>query len=51
VITGYLATWTHTFAAAFGLAAFLLLLGTISYAWLLGTIERIDAPQIEVIQE
>jgi MFS family permease len=41
VITGYLASWTHTFAAAFALAAFLLLLGTISYAFLLGKIEQI----------
>jgi ACS family D-galactonate transporter-like MFS transporter len=45
VITGYLTSWTHTFAAAFALAAFLLLLGTISYALLLGKIQRIDAPQ------
>jgi MFS transporter, ACS family, D-galactonate transporter len=49
VITGYLTSWTHTFAAAFALAAFLLLLGTISYAFLLGKIERIDPPQMEVI--
>lgn len=49
VITGYLTSWTHTFAAAFLLAAFLLLVGTISYAWLLGTIQRIDASQIELI--
>lgn len=27
VITGYLTSWTHTFAAAFALAAFLLLIG------------------------
>jgi MFS family permease len=44
VITGYLKHWTHTFAAAFALAAFLLLLGTISYAWLLGNIQVIDPP-------
>jgi MFS transporter, ACS family, D-galactonate transporter len=44
VITGYLTTWTHTFAAAFALAALLLLLGTVSYAFLLGKIQRIDAP-------
>jgi ACS family D-galactonate transporter-like MFS transporter len=44
VITGYLTSWTHNFAAAFALAAFLLLLGTISYAFLLGKIQRIDAP-------
>ena len=50
VITGYLTAWTHTFAAAFALAAFLLLLGTISYAFLLGKIQPIDAPQIETIE-
>ncbi|MGB8481564.1 MAG: MFS transporter [Acidobacteriaceae bacterium] len=50
VITGYLTSWTHTFAAAFALAAFLLLIGTISYAFLLGKIQRIDAPQIEAIE-
>jgi MFS family permease len=49
VITGYLASWTHSFAAAFELAAFLLMLGTLSYAFLLGKIERIDAPPIGVI--
>jgi ACS family D-galactonate transporter-like MFS transporter len=47
VITGYLASWTHNFAAAFALAAFLLLLGTISYACLLGKIERIDTPPMD----
>ncbi len=50
VITGYLTTWTHTFAAAFALAAFLLLLGTISYAFLLGKIERIDTSQMDAIR-
>ena len=50
VITGYLTSWTHTFAAAFALAGFLLLLGTISYAFLLGKIQRIDAPQMEAIE-
>lgn len=50
VITGYLTSWTHTFAAAFGLAAFLLLLGTCSYAFLLGKIERIDAPHLQATE-
>jgi len=50
VITGYLASWTHNFAAAFALAAFLLLLGTISYAFLLGKIERIDTPKMDAIE-
>jgi ACS family D-galactonate transporter-like MFS transporter len=44
VITGYLTSWTHNFAAAFALAAGLLMVGTLSYACLLGKIERIDAP-------
>lgn len=43
VITGYLTSWTHTFAASFALAAFFLLIGIVSYAWLLGKIQRIDA--------
>jgi MFS family permease len=46
VITGYLTSWTHTFAAAFALAAFLLLIGTISYAFLLGKIQRIESPPL-----
>jgi MFS family permease len=50
VITGYLASWTHNFAAAFALAAVLLLLGTMSYAFLLGKIERIDTSQMDAIQ-
>ncbi|MES2222908.1 MAG: MFS transporter [Acidobacteriota bacterium] len=50
VITGYLTSWTHTFAAAFALAAFLLLLGTLSYAFLLGKIERIDSSRLDAIQ-
>ena len=44
VITGYLATWTHNFSAAFALAAVLLMVGILSYAFLLGKIERIEAP-------
>lgn len=50
VITGYLASWTHNFAAAFALAAVLLLLGTTSYAFLLGKIERIDTSHMDAIQ-
>jgi dipeptide/tripeptide permease len=50
VITGYLASWTHNFAAAFALAAVLLLLGTMSYAFLLGKIERIDTSQMDAIK-
>jgi MFS family permease len=46
VITGYLTSWTHTFAAAFALAALLLLIGTISYAFLLGKIQRIESPPL-----
>jgi ACS family D-galactonate transporter-like MFS transporter len=50
VITAYLASWTHSFGPAFALAAFLLLLGTLSYAWLLGKIERIEAPETKAIE-
>lgn len=50
VVTGYLTSWTHNFAAAFALAAFLLLLGTISYAFLLGKIERIDTSAMDAIE-
>lgn len=45
VITGYLTSWTHTFAAAFGLAGFLLVIGTLSYVFLLGRIEPIPMPE------
>ena len=50
VLTGYLASWPHTFAAAFALAGFLLLLGTISYAFLLGKIQQIDAQRMKAIE-
>jgi MFS family permease len=50
VITGYLTSWTHTFAAAFALAAFFLLIGIASYALLLGKIQRIDAPSRKTIE-
>lgn len=47
IITGYLTHWTHSFAAAFGLAAVLQLGGIASYALVLGKIERIEmAPRI-----
>ena len=48
--TGYLTRSTHSFAAAFELAAFLLMLGSLIYAFLLGKIERIDAPKMGAIE-
>ncbi|HWF66194.1 MAG TPA: MFS transporter [Acidobacteriaceae bacterium] len=42
IITGYLTHWTHSFAAAFALAAVLQLGGIAAYALLLGKIERIE---------
>lgn len=44
VFTGYLTSWTHTFSAAFALAAIFLVIGNVSYACLLGKIEQIPAP-------
>ena len=44
VITGYLATETHSFGAAFSVAGVVLLGGIASYMFLLGKIERIRLP-------
>jgi ACS family D-galactonate transporter-like MFS transporter len=41
IITGYIVSATHSFAAAFVTAAVILLLGIAGYAFLLGRIERI----------
>lgn len=41
IATGYLATWTHSFATAFAAAGLILFLGITSYILLLGRIERI----------
>lgn len=45
IITGYLTSWTHNFAAAFALAGALLVGGIASYVFLLGRIEAVPMPQ------
>lgn len=44
IITGYVAQITHTFASAFVLATFILLIGIAGYIFLLGDIEPIPEP-------
>ena len=44
VVTGYISGWTHSFAGAFLIAGIILLLGIMSYIFLLGRIERIRLP-------
>lgn len=44
IITGYIVSATHSFAAAFAIATFVLLLGIASYVFLLGRITRIPEP-------
>ena len=44
IVTGYIVSATHSFAAAFAIATLVLLLGIVSYALLLGRIERIPEP-------
>ncbi len=41
IVTGYLSVWTHSFKAAFAVAAVVLLLGITGYISLLGRIERV----------
>ncbi|GAC1419697.1 MAG: MFS transporter [Acidobacteriaceae bacterium] len=41
IITGYISAWTHSFAGAFLVAGVVLLLGIMSYTFLLGRIERV----------
>ncbi len=50
IFTGYLIKWSHSYATAFALAGFLLLVGIASYVLLLGRIERIDAPVLSAIE-
>lgn len=50
IITGYLTHWTHSFAAAFALAAVLQLGGIAAYALLLGKIERIEMAPPELAE-
>ncbi|MGA2813712.1 MAG: MFS transporter [Candidatus Acidiferrum sp.] len=47
IVTGYVVSATHSFAAAFATATAVLLLGIASYALLLGRIERIGEPGAE----
>jgi dipeptide/tripeptide permease len=47
IATGYLATWTHSFAAAFSAAGIILFLGIASYILLLGRIERIPVASLQ----
>jgi len=44
IITGYIVSATHSFAAAFAIATLVLLLGIASYIFLLGRITRIPEP-------
>ena len=47
IMTGYLVTWTHSFAWAFGAAAAYLVIGIAGYIFLLGRIEPIKAARSE----
>ncbi|HKM80349.1 MAG TPA: MFS transporter [Candidatus Acidoferrum sp.] len=46
IVTGYIVTATHSFAAAFAIATLVLLLGIASYVFLLGRMERIPEPPV-----
>ena len=41
IVTGYLSVWTHSFKAAFAVAAVVLVVGIVGYVSLLGRIERV----------
>jgi ACS family D-galactonate transporter-like MFS transporter len=45
IVTGYIVSLTHSFAAAFVTATIILLLGIVGYIFLLGRIEPIPEPQ------
>lgn len=47
IATGYISTWTHSFAAAFLVAGVILFLGIASYIFLLGRIESISPAPIK----
>lgn len=49
VVTGYILTWTHSFAAAFGVAACLLVAGIFAYVLLLGSIEPVPEPPVHAV--
>jgi MFS family permease len=44
IVTGYIVSGTHSFAAAFVTATVILLLGIVGYIFLLGRIEPIPEP-------
>jgi ACS family D-galactonate transporter-like MFS transporter len=46
IITGYIASLTHSFYGAFGAAAVFLLIGVMGYVFLLGRIEPIPEPML-----
>jgi MFS family permease len=46
IVTGYIVSATHSFAAAFAIATAILLLGIAAYALLLGRMERIPEPPV-----
>jgi len=48
IVTGYIISGTHSFAAAFVTASIILLLGIVGYVFLLGRIEPIPEPQENV---
>jgi MFS family permease len=47
IATGYISTWTHSFAAAFLVAGVILSLGIASYIFLLGRIESISPAPVK----
>lgn len=49
IATGYISTWTHSFAAAFLVAGVILAFGIASYIVLLGRIERIRFPIAQTV--
>ena len=46
IVTGYIVSATHSFAAAFAIATVILLLGIASYVLLLGRMDRIPEPPV-----
>jgi ACS family D-galactonate transporter-like MFS transporter len=48
IITGYVVAATHSYAIAFGISAVYLLIGIMSYIFLLGRIEQVDPEPIAV---
>lgn len=46
IVTGYVVTWTHSYAWAFGICAIYLLIGILSYIVLLGHIEPVPAQNV-----